>query len=745
MLSEAKRLLKQVYGYDTFRKGQEAIIGGLMEGRDTLAILPTGGGKSVCYQIPALLMEGTTLVVSPLISLMKDQVDALNRLGVKAAYLNSSMGAAEYREVMRQAFMGEFKLLYVAPERLDAPMFASLSEQMVIPLIAIDEAHCVSQWGHDFRPSYRQLAGWIARMNNRPLVAAFTATATEEVARDIAAMLGLRDPSVHVSGFARDNLSLSVVSGGDKPAFLRKFMAERADQSGIIYAATRKETEQVHALLAKMGIEAGKYHGGLGDAERAEMQERFRFDEVRVMVATNAFGMGIDKPNVRFVLHWQMPGDVESYYQEAGRAGRDGEESECILLFEPADVQVQRFLIEQGAGDGDRKSIQMAKLHTIMNYSRTQRCLQQFIVEYFGEADVPPCGKCSSCLDKSELVDRTDDALKALSCVARLKGKFGVTTAAKVLKGSRDKRVLEWGLDRLSTYGLFARWPEKEISDWLYWLVAEGYLAMSEGQYPTVSLAAGSLPVLEGREQVLQRKRTTVRKASAAAVGSPLFEALRDWRRTAAAREKVPPFMLFFDATMRDLADAAPTSHEELLSVKGIGAAKANKYGGEVLDIIRTFSGGARSNGSESASEAQTSGMASKDAITSQSGGGMAVGTKPSPFSSAPVQVSAASEDNAASASHTLSMEQFEAGMSVKEVAAARGLSEVTIEGHLIRCALEGHAVDWERMLPGQYENMIAAAIEQVGGDKLKPIKEALPDEISYFMIKACLAKRSLG
>ncbi|MBD3917703.1 DNA helicase RecQ [Paenibacillus sp. PR3] len=736
-MQEARKLLKQVYGYDTFRKGQEAIISGVMEGRDTLAILPTGGGKSVCYQIPALLMDGTTLVVSPLISLMKDQVDALNRLGVKAAYLNSSMSAVEYREVMRQAFMGEYKLLYVAPERLDAPMFASLSEQMHIPLIAIDEAHCVSQWGHDFRPSYRQLAGWIARMNNRPLVAAFTATATEEVARDIANMLGLHDPSIHVSGFARDNLSLSVVSGADKPAFLRKFITERKDQSGIIYAATRKETEQVHAVLEKMGIAAGKYHGGLGDTERAEMQEKFRFDDVRVMVATNAFGMGIDKPNVRFVLHWQMPGDVESYYQEAGRAGRDGEESECILLFEPQDVQVQRFLIDQGTGDGDRKSIQMAKLHTMMNFSRTQRCLQQFIVEYFGEADVPPCGKCSSCLDKSELIDRTDDALKALSCVARLKGKFGVTTAAKVLKGSRDKRVLEWGLDRLSTYGLFSRWPEKEISDWLYWLVAEGYLVMSDGQYPTVSLASGSLPVLEGRERVQQRKRTTVRQASSQAVSSPLFDALREWRRTAAAREKVPPFMLFFDATLRELADAAPTTREELLSIKGIGAAKADKYGDDILSIIGSF---ALTN--DAAAAASTSVRAEHPVtVSAVVASNQDYGTSTKKESSRRAPSSSADADGA---SHVQSLEQFEAGMSVKDIAAARGLSEVTIEGHLIRCALEGLPVDWERMLPAAYEAQIIEAVDQVGADKLKPIKETLPDEISYFMIKAALAKRSL-
>ncbi|WP_028611881.1 DNA helicase RecQ [Paenibacillus harenae] len=717
MIEQARQTLKRVYGYDSFRKGQEDIISGIMSGSDTLAILPTGGGKSICYQIPAMLLPGTSLVISPLISLMKDQVDALRRVGVSAAFLNSSLSAGEYREIMHGALQGEYKLLYVAPERLDAPMFQSLSERLAIPLIAIDEAHCVSQWGHDFRPSYRQLAGWIGRMANRPLVAAFTATATNEVAKDIAEMLKLRNPNVFVTGFARPNLSLSVVTGVDKKSFLERYAAERKEQSGIVYAATRKEVENVYEQLTRSGIPAGKYHGGLSDAERADTQEKFRFDDIRVMVATNAFGMGIDKPNVRYVLHWQMTGDIESYYQEAGRAGRDGEESECVLLFEPADMQVQRFLIEQGSGDSDRKAIQLSKLHLMMNYSRTQRCLQQFIVDYFGETGVEACGKCSSCLDKSEPVNRTEEAKMALSCVGRMKGRFGVTMAAKVLKGSRDKRLLEFGLDRLSTYGLMRHLPEKEIADWLYWLVSEGYLKLSEGQYPVVSLTANALPVLEGREMIMQRVRTSVRQSvgtDMSSAASPLFEALKQWRKEKAAAEGVPPFMLFFDATLREIANAQPQTGEQLLGIKGIGAAKADKYGGQLLEIIRSL-------GSQGAPVRTDAGIQQQFSGTIK---------RPQTGDEQP--------------SHLTTLEFFQAGREPEEIAKARGMSKVTIEGHLIRSAEEGHELDWSRIIPAEYEQRIMEAIDKLGADKLRPIKDALPDEVAYFAIHGVICKYGL-
>ncbi|TYP71158.1 DNA helicase RecQ [Paenibacillus methanolicus] len=750
MMEEAQRLLKQVYGYDAFRKGQSEIIEGLLGSHDTLAILPTGGGKSVCYQLPALMLPGTTIVVSPLISLMKDQVDALTRLGVPAAYLNSSLDASAYREVMRGLTQGAYKLLYVAPERLDGTMFETLASQLQIPLIAIDEAHCVSQWGHDFRPSYRQLAHWIGRLEHRPPVAAFTATATPEVSRDIADMLGLREPNVFVTGFARTNLSLSVVTGVDKRKFLRDFLRQRPDQSGIIYAATRKEVEEVCADLQKLGLAADKYHGGLSDNERASAQENFRFDDIRIMVATNAFGMGIDKPNVRFVVHWQMPSDVESYYQEAGRAGRDGEESDCLLMFEPQDVQVQRFLIERGTQDPQRRSIQSSKLYTMMHFARTDRCLLQYIVSYFGEADVTPCGKCSNCLDQSEKVDMTEEARKALSCVGRLKGRFGVTMAAKVLKGSRDKRLLELGLDRQSTYGLFSNWAEKEISDWLYWLVAEGYMRISDGEYPTVSLAQEALPVLEGSKTVMRKRSTAAkRRATGPSVSnSPLFEALREWRRQTAAKEHVPPFMLFFDAALREIADVAPANSEQLLGVKGVGEAKVRKYGFEVLEIVRRFREGGASSGEQPSDSFRANPVNSDD---SGSGLALAQGTSFGRTGSAtaptpPDDESAALlEENAELPSHYQSLALLQAGRSLADIAALRDMSRVTVENHIIRCAEEGEEVDWRAFVTEEQEGLVLAAVQVAGADKLRPIKDLLPEEIDYFAIKAVLTKHNLA
>lgn len=602
-LNTARQYLQKYYGYPDFREGQKKIVASLLEGQDTLGIMPTGGGKSICYQIPALMLPGMTLVVSPLISLMKDQVDALTTAGISAAYINSTLSGKEVNERIRQAKRGELKLLYVAPERLELDWFRDEMAQFQISCVAVDEAHCVSQWGHDFRTSYLSIAPFVRELPVRPILAAFTATATPEVMEDMQRLLSLNEPQVFVTGLGRDNLEMSVLRGENKREYVLDYAASHTHQSGIIYAATRKEVDDLCQRLQQQGLAAGRYHAGMSDAERASSQEAFLYDDIRVIVATNAFGMGIDKSNVRYVIHYNMPKNMESYVQEAGRAGRDGEPSQCILLFSAQDIMTQKFLIEQNPQDSERKHNEYRKLQQMIDYCYTIRCLRSAMLDYFGEDhEDKPCGTCSSCTDDRELIDITVDAQKIFSCIHRMRERFGVSMVASVLKGSRAKKVLEYRFDRLPTYGVMSNRTEKEISEMIHVLISEGFLALTEGQYPVVKLQSGAAEVLKGQREVMQRvprptkaaagqRRNTSRDYSPSAVNETVFEQLRLIRRELASREHVPSYIIFNDATLREMSVVCPKSEEEMLGIKGVGEVKFRKYGKPFLDFFLNQSG----------------------------------------------------------------------------------------------------------------------------------------------------------
>ncbi len=586
MITRAKEALHKYFGYRDFRGGQEKVIQSLLDGQDTLAIMPTGAGKSIAYQIPALLIEGTTLVISPLISLMKDQVDSLRQTGIPATFINSSISLKETWSRIEKMQHGEFKLVYLAPERLESEEFLAMLQTLSINFIAVDEAHCVSQWGHDFRPSYLKINNFLQSLPSRPLVGAFTATATEEVKQDMIRSLGLQKPNCFIMGFDRPNLNLAVLRGENKRVFILDYLKKHPRYSGIIYAATRKDADKIHTFLKSKGFNTGKYHAGMKDMERKQSQEGFIFDDIAIMVATNAFGMGIDKSNVRFVIHYNMPKNIEAYYQEAGRAGRDGEKAECILLFGPQDVQIQKLMIEDTTNNEQRQAKEYKKLQAMVDYCHTSRCLRKTILEYFGEIGGPDqCPNCSNCEEGREKVDVTLDAQKILSCIYRMRERFGMAMAAEVLKGSLNKKVIQFGLDKLSTHGIMKETPLQEIKDRINFLAAEGYLIVTGGQYPILKLAAQAVPVLKGQEKVYQKllhqEETTISEAER------IFERLRVLRKKLAQQEGLPPYMIFQDSTLREMAENCPKDKRALLRVNGVGEKKLEKYGEQFLAEIK--------------------------------------------------------------------------------------------------------------------------------------------------------------
>ncbi|MGG1396657.1 DNA helicase RecQ [Bacillus salipaludis] len=702
MFQQALPILETYFGYKSFRKGQEQAIRSVLEGNNTICVMPTGGGKSICYQIPAMVLPGTTIVISPLISLMKDQVDALIQAGIPATFINSSLSYNEANERIRESKQGKYKLLYIAPERLESQEFIEDLKQMEIPLVAVDEAHCISQWGHDFRPSYRHIQQMVNNLPQKPIVLALTATATPKVREDICTLLKIDEENTVMTGFERENLSFSVIKGQDRFKFLIDYIKKNEKEAGIIYAATRKNVDQLYEKLKRENIEVARYHAGMGDVERAQEQDRFLEDKASVMVATSAFGMGIDKSNIRYVLHFQLPKNMESYYQEAGRAGRDGLDSECILLHSSQDVQIQRFLIDQSS-DRSRMTQELEKLQQMVDYCHTENCLQEFILYYFGETETEPCGRCGNCLDSRSSVDVTKEAQMVLSCIIRMGQRFGKTLIAQVLTGSKNKKVTDMGFNTLSTFGIMKDQSAKDVGDFIEFLISQDLIAIEQGTFPTLYVPPKGKEVLLGKQQVHRREIVSVKQVSK---NDPLFEELREVRKRIAEAEKVPPFVIFSDAALKDMCAKVPKSSEAFLQVSGVGEMKLQKYGLDFIQAIREFCEMNPDYQSELTTEAKPAKKSHKKTVGD---------------------------------SHLETLKLHQNNLSLKEIAKQRDLSISTIENHLIQCAQQGLGVDFSTIIPSDYIPVLEKAVAEAGRERLKPIKELLPDEISYFMIKGYL------
>lgn len=601
----ALQLLQTYFGYTSFRSAQEAPVESLLKNEDVVAIMPTGAGKSICFQIPALCKSGLTVVFSPLISLMKDQVDGLVDQNIPAALINSTLTQTEFNKTMYDVRSGNIKLLYIAPERLGSNFFCNVLRSMPISQVIVDEAHCISQWGHDFRPSYRLIGDWLASLPKRPVVGAFTATATKAVENDIKTLLGLDHANVYVTGFDRPNLSFSVVRTPKRMDYVVDYVRRHSHENGIIYCSTRKDVERVYDNLTRAGIQTGYYHAGLSDEMRKDMQNKYAFDQLQVMVATNAFGMGIDKSNVRYVLHYQMPRNMESYYQEAGRAGRDGAPAECILLYSGQDVRVHKYLIEQGHLEPQREQVELRKLQSMIDYCFCSTCLRKYMLAYFGEI-VPwlECSNCSSCNTKGERVNVTKEAKAIFRAIIATEERYGASMISSIVRGERTDRITRAGLDALSVFGYLSDVGDKEIKGLIQQFVASGYLRSSMGKYPVLSVTAGAEEVLAGHKEVEEirqevivpsrkmKKSASISRSEVPRSGSGgLFEHLRQHRKQLASQLSVPPYIIFPDTVLIDLANIRPKTLGEFGNIKGVGEAKLKKYGLSFLEAISQYKG----------------------------------------------------------------------------------------------------------------------------------------------------------
>ena len=601
---QALRMLETYFGYTSFRPAQEAPIASLLRNEDVIGIMPTGAGKSICFQIPALCKAGLTIVFSPLISLMKDQVDGLLVQNIPAALINSTLTQAEFNKTMYEVRSGKIKLLYIAPERLSSNFFCNVLRALPIAQVIVDEAHCISEWGHDFRPSYRLIGEWLNSLPKRPIVGAFTATATKYVENDIKKLLGLDKANVYVTGFDRPNLSFSVIRTPKRMDYVVHYVRQHANENGIIYCATRKDVDRVYENLTRAGIKAGHYHGGLNDEVRREMQNAYADDKLQVMVATNAFGMGIDKSNVRYVLHYQMPRNMESYYQEAGRAGRDGAPAECILLYSGQDVQVHKYLIEQSIETPERQNVELRKLQSMIDYCFCSNCLRKYMLNYFGESTIwTTCDNCSSCKGSADKVNVTKEAKAIFRAIMGTDERYGASMITSIVRGERTDRIMRAGHDALPVFGLLSNVDEKSIKGLIQQFVASGYLRSSTGKYPVLSLTAGAEEVLAGRKEVEEirqhvsvpsrnsKSATSVARGKSSPTSGGLFEHLRQHRKRLAEEAGLRPYLIFPDTVLIDLANLRPTTLGEFGNVKGVGTAKLKKYGLTFLQAIAEYKG----------------------------------------------------------------------------------------------------------------------------------------------------------
>ena len=601
---QALRMLETYFGYTSFRPAQEAPIASLLRNEDVIGIMPTGAGKSICFQIPALCKAGLTIVFSPLISLMKDQVDGLLVQNIPAALINSTLTQSEFNKTMYEVRSGKIKLLYIAPERLSSNFFCNVLRALPIAQVIVDEAHCISEWGHDFRPSYRLIGEWLNSLPKRPIVGAFTATATKYVENDIKKLLGLDKANVYVTGFDRPNLSFSVIRTPKRMDYVVHYVRQHANENGIIYCATRKDVDRVYENLTRAGIKAGHYHGGLNDEMRREMQNAYADDKLQVMVATNAFGMGIDKSNVRYVLHYQMPRNMESYYQEAGRAGRDGAPAECILLYSGQDVQVHKYLIEQSIETPERQDVELRKLQSMIDYCFCSNCLRKYMLNYFGESTVwTTCDNCSSCKGSADKVNVTKEAKAIFRAIMGTDERYGASMITSIVRGERTDRIMRAGHDALPVFGLLSNVDEKSIKGLIQQFVASGYLRSSTGKYPVLSLTAGAEEVLAGRKEVEEIRQhvsvpsrtsksvTSVARGKSSSTSGGLFEHLRQHRKRLAEEAGLRPYLIFPDTVLIDLANLRPTTLGEFGNVKGVGEAKLKKYGLTFLQAIAEYKG----------------------------------------------------------------------------------------------------------------------------------------------------------